>query len=134
MVNWIAGNWPEPWRCLVNHDGVFDARMMAYSTEELWFNEWENGGTPYDAPANIEKFNPVNHVKDWRVPILVVHGQLDFRIPAEQGIAAFTAAQRKGIDSQFLYFPDENHWVLKPQNSVLWHDTVNAWLKKHLGK
>lgn len=134
MVNWIAGNWPEPWKCLVNHDGVFDARMMAYSTEELWFNEWENGGTPYDAPENIEKFNPVNHVKDWRVPILVVHGQLDFRIPAEQGIAAFTAAQRKGIDSQFLYFPDENHWVLKPQNSVLWHDTVNAWLKKHLGK
>ncbi len=134
MVNWIAGNWPEPWKCLVNHDGVFDARMMAYSTEELWFNEWENGGTPYDAPENIEKFNPVNHVRDWRVPILVVHGQLDFRIPAEQGIAAFTAAQRKGVDSQFLYFPDENHWVLKPQNSVLWHDTVNAWLKKHLGK
>jgi len=134
MVNWIAGNWNEPWKCLVSHDGVFDARMMAYSTEELWFTEWENGGTPYDMPASIEKFNPVNHVDKWRVPMLIVQGQLDFRIPAEQGIAAFTALQRRGIESQLLYFPDENHWVLKPQNSVMWHDTVNAWLKKHIGE
>ncbi len=133
MVNWIAGNWSQPWKCLVNHDGVFDQRMMAYSTEELWFTEWENGGTPYDVPKNYEKFNPVNHVSKWRVPMLVVHGQQDFRIPAEQGIAAFTALQRRGIESKFLYFPDENHWVLKPQNSVLWHDTVNAWLKQHIG-
>ncbi len=130
MVNWIAGNWSQPWKCLVSHDGVFDARMMAYGTEEMWFNEWENGGTPYDVPANIEKFNPVNHVAAWNKPMLIVHGQFDYRIPVEQGIAAFGALQRRGIDSQFLYFPDENHWVLKPQNSVLWHDTVNAWLKK----
>jgi len=133
MVNWIAGNWPQPWKCLVNHDGVFDTRMMAYSTEELWFTEWENGGTPYDVPRSYEKFNPVNHVGKWRVPMLVIHGQQDFRIPVEQGIAAFTALQRRGIESKFLYFPDENHWVLKPQNSVLWHDTVNAWLKQHIG-
>ena len=133
MVNWIAGNWNQPWKCLVNHDGVFDQRMMGYATEELWFTEWEQGGTPYDVPKNYEKFNPVNHVDKWRVPMLVVHGQLDYRIPVEQGIAAFTALQRRGIDSQFLYFPDENHWVLKPQNSVQWHDTVNAWLKKHIG-
>ena len=132
MVNWMAGNWPQPWKCLVSHDGVFDARMMGYSTEELWFNEWENGGTVFDAPANYEKFNPVNHVKDWHVPMLVVHGQLDYRIPVEQGIGAFTALQRKGVESQFLFFPDENHWVLKPHNSVLWHDTVNAWLKRWL--
>ena len=134
MINYIAGNWPQPWKCLVSHDGVFDTRMMGYSTEELWFNEWENGGTPYDNPTAIETFNPVNHVKDWRVPMLIVQGQLDYRIPAEQGIGAFTAAQRKGVESQLLFFPDENHWVLKPQNSVLWHDTVNAWLKKYLGK
>ncbi len=95
MAFWIAGVWNEPWKCIVAHDGVFDARMMGYSTEELWFDEWEhNGKTPYEDPAGYEKFNPVNHVKDWRVPILVVHGEQDFRIPIEQGIAAFTAAQR----------------------------------------
>jgi dipeptidyl aminopeptidase/acylaminoacyl peptidase len=130
MVNWIAGNWPEPWKCLVNHDGIFDTRMMGYATEELWFTEWENGGTPFDVPQNYEKFNPVNHVAKWRVPMLVVQGELDYRIPPEQGIATFTALQRKGIDSQLLLFPDENHWVLKPQNSILWHDTVNHWLQR----
>jgi dipeptidyl aminopeptidase/acylaminoacyl peptidase len=133
MVAWIAGNWPQPWKCLVDHDGVFDARMMAYSTEELWFSEWENGGTPFDKPESIERFSPVNHIAKWRVPMLIVHGGLDYRIPAEQGLAAFSALQRRGIESRLLYFPDENHWVLKPQNSVLWHDTVNAWLKDHIG-
>jgi dipeptidyl aminopeptidase/acylaminoacyl peptidase len=134
MVNWIAGNWPQPWKCLVTHDGIFDSRMMAWSTEELWFNEWENGGIAYkpEVAATIEKFNPVNHVADWKVPVLVVHGELDYRIPYDQGIAVFTAAQRQGIESKLLIFPNENHWVLKPQNSVQWHDTVNAWLHKHL--
>jgi dipeptidyl aminopeptidase/acylaminoacyl peptidase len=134
MVNWIAGNWPEPWKCLVDHDGIFDARMMAYSTEELWFSEWENGGVAWERAGAIEKFNPVNHVAKWRVPMLVVQGGLDYRIPAEQGIATFTALQRKGIESKFLFFPDENHWVLKAQNSVQWHDTVNAWLRSHIGE
>ena len=137
MVYWIAGNWiaadgSRPFKCLIDHDGVFDNRMMGYSTEELWFSEWENGGTPWANPEGYERFNPVNHVKDWKVPMLVVHSQNDLRIPVEQGIAAFTALQRKGIESKYLYFPNENHWVLKPQNSVLWHDTVNAWLKAHL--
>jgi dipeptidyl aminopeptidase/acylaminoacyl peptidase len=130
MTYWIAGNWTLPWKCLVDHDGVFDSRMMAYSTEELWFDEWEHHGTQWENPQAYEKFNPINHVAAWKVPILVVHGEKDFRIPVEQGIAAFTAAQRRGIPSQLLVFPDENHWVLKPQNSVLWHDTVNAWLKR----
>lgn len=130
MVYWIAGKWNRPWKCLVDHDGVFDNRMMGYSTEELWFSEWENRGTPWEQPENYEKFNPANYVKDWRVPMLVIHGEQDFRIPLEQGLAAFTALQRRGIPSRFLEFPDENHWVLKPQNSVLWHDTVNTWLKK----
>ena len=133
MAYWIAGNWNKPWKCIVAHDGVFDNRMMGYATEELWFNEWENGGTLLSNPQGYEKFNPINHVGNWTVPILIVHGQQDFRIPVEQGIAAFTAAQRKGVESKFLYFPDENHWVLKPQNSVLWHDTVNDWLKQHIG-
>jgi len=130
MVYWIAGNWQQPWKCLVDHDGVFDNRMMGYSTEELWFSEWENKGTPWDHAANYEQFNPVLHVQDWKVPMLVIHSEKDFRIPVEQGIAAFTALQRRGIPSELLTFPDENHWVLKPQNSVQWHETVNAWIKK----
>ncbi|GAB2788365.1 alpha/beta hydrolase family protein [Dyella kyungheensis] len=130
MIYWIAGVWNQPWKCLVDHDGVFDARAMYYDTEELWFEERENGGTQYEHPENYEKFNPVNHVKDWRVPMLVVHSAKDFRIPDTQGLGAFTALQRRGIPSKLLHFPDENHWVLKPQNSVQWHETVNAWLKR----
>jgi acylaminoacyl-peptidase len=134
MVNWIAGNWNGPWKCLVNHDGVFDARGMAYGTEELWFDEWEHGAKTYwQDPAAFERFNPVNHVQDWTKPELIIHGGKDYRIPDVQGISAFTALQRKGVDSQFLYFPDENHWVLKPQNSVQWHDTVEAWMNRWTG-
>jgi len=134
MVNWIAGNWNEPWKCLVNHDGVFDTWMMGFATEELWFTEWENGGTPWEVPENYQRFNPSRHVDKWRVPMLVIHGEKDFRIPVSQGLAAFTALQRQGIESKFLYFPDENHWVLKPANSVQWHETVNDWLEQHLGQ
>lgn len=134
MVYWIAGVWNQPWKCLVDHDGVFDARAMYYDTEELWFEERENGGTQYEHPENYEKFNPLNHVKDWRVPMLVIHSAKDFRIPDTQGLGAFTALQRRGIPSQLLHFPDENHWVLKPHNSVQWHDSVNAWLKQWTAK
>ncbi|MDE3011603.1 MAG: S9 family peptidase [Pseudomonadota bacterium] len=139
MINWIAGNWATPasgaWRCLVNHDGVFDNRMMYYATEELWFDEWENhGALPWTDAAAYEVFNPAAHVADWKTPMLVVHGALDFRIPLEQGLGAFTALQRRGISSQFLVFPDENHWVQKPQNSVQWHRTVLDWLGHWTGK
>lgn len=134
MTYWIAGVWNQPWKCLIDHDGVFDTRAMYYDTEELWFEERENGGTQYEHPENYEKFNPLNHVKDWRVPMLVVHSGDDFRIPITQGLGAFTALQRRGIPSQFLTFPDENHWVLKPHNSVQWHDAVNDWLKKWTAK
>jgi len=130
MVAWIAGNWPDGFKCLVNHAGVFDTRIMGTNTEELWFSEWENGGTPVQVPQNYEKFNPINHVGKWKSPMLVIHGQLDYRVLVEQGLASFSAAQRNGVESQLLYFPDENHWILKPHNSVLWHDTVNAWLKR----
>jgi dipeptidyl aminopeptidase/acylaminoacyl peptidase len=133
MINWIAGNWPEPWKCLVSHDGIFDARMMGYATEELWFTEWENGGPAWEQVEATERFNPVNHVAKWRVPMLVVQGGKDYRIPETQGIAVFTALQRRGVPSRLLYFPDENHWVLKAHNSVLWHDTVNAWLEQYIG-
>ena len=129
MIYWIEGVWGKPWKCLVDHDGVFDNRMMGYATEELWFSEWENGHTtPWQNEANYERFNPIDHVADWNTPMLVIHSGKDFRIPLEQGLAAFTALQRKGVPSEFLTFPDENHWVLKPQNSEMWQKTVLAWL------
>jgi dipeptidyl aminopeptidase/acylaminoacyl peptidase len=134
MVNWIAGQWNGPWKCLVNHNGVFDTRSMGLVTEELWFTEWENRGTVYDNPEAYERHNPARHIDKWRVPMLVVAGQNDFRVPIDQSLSTFTALQRQGIESQLLYFPDENHWVLKPQNSVFWHDTVNDWLKRHIGR
>ncbi len=128
MVNWIASQWPEAFKCLVNHDGVFDNRMMYYATEELWFSEWEHKGPYWEQQAKHELHNPVNHVDQWKLPMLVIHGGLDYRIPETQGLATFTALQRRGVPSQFLYFPDENHWVLKPANSLLWHQTVEGWL------
>ncbi len=139
MVNWIAGNWFDakgnsPFKCLVNHNGVFDTRSMGLVTEELWFTEWEFGGTVHDKPENYERFNPARHIHKWKVPMLVVAGQNDFRVPIDQSLSTFTALQRKGIDSQLLYFPNENHWVLKPQNSIHWHETVKAWLDKHTAK
>lgn len=134
MVNWIASQWKAPWKCLVSHNGVFDARSMGYNTEEMWFEEWEQGVSVYDAPAKYDTFNPALHVNDWSVPMLVVHSDKDYRIPIEQGIGLFTALQAKGIESQFLRFPDENHWVLKPQNSMQWHKTVFDWLDSHIGE
>ena len=133
MANWIAGNWKEPWKCIVSHDGVFDARSMGFSTEEQWFENWEHGANAFSDPAVYDKFNPALHVKDWSVPMLIVHSDKDFRIPVDQGIGAFTALQSKGIESEFLHFPDENHWVLKPQNSMKWHKTVFDWLDSHIG-
>jgi dipeptidyl aminopeptidase/acylaminoacyl peptidase len=130
MVNWIAGNWPDRFRCLVNHDGNLDERLAYYDTEELWFPEWDHGGTPWDNPEGFEKQNPVNFVKNWKTPMLVIHGAHDYRVVDTQGISTFTALQRRGIPSRFLYFPDENHWVLKPHNSILWHETVIGWLDR----
>ena len=132
MVNWIAGNWPGEFKCLVNHDGVFDTFGMGYSTEELWFTEWENGGTPYDNPRGYQEFNPANHVRNWRDPMLVIQGDRDFRIPTAQSLSTFTALQRRGIESRLVVFPDENHWVLKPANSRQWHTEVFGWLDQHL--
>ena len=131
MMNWIEGNWPDRFRCIVQHDGVFDARAMAYETEELWFDEWEHGGHAYyEAPQAFEKWNPVNFVSRWSTPQLVITGEKDFRIPYTQGIAAYTALQRKGIPSRLVVFPDENHWVLKPKNSQQWYGEVLGWMNR----
>ncbi|RIK64578.1 MAG: peptidase S9 [Planctomycetota bacterium] len=128
MINWIAGNWPDRFRCLVCHDGNLDEQMAYFDTEELWFPEWEHQGTPWEQPQHYQKHNPVNFVKNWKTPMLVIHGGLDFRVVDTQGMSTFTALQRRGIPSKFLHFPDENHWVLKPANSILWHETVLEWL------
>ena len=134
MINWIAGAWPDRFKCLVSHDGNLDERAAYFDTEELWFPEWDHLGTPWDNPRSYEKHNPVNLVKNWKTPWLVVHGGQDFRVVETQGLSAFSALQRRGIPSKFLYFPDENHWVLKPANSILWHETVLGWLDQWLKK
>ena len=130
MINWIAGNWPDRFRCLVAHDGNIDERMAYFDTEELWFPEWDHKGTPWDNPADYSKHNPIDFVKNWKTPTLVIHGGKDYRVVDTQGMSTFTALQRRGVPSRFLHFPDENHWVLKPANSVLWHQTVLEWLDR----
>ena len=130
MINWIAGNWPDRFRCLVSHDGNLDERMAYYDTEELWFPERDHGGTPWQHAEGYTRHNPIDFVENWKTPMLVVHGGLDFRVVETQGLATFTALQRRGVPSQLLYFPDENHWVLKPANSIFWHETVLGWLER----
>jgi dipeptidyl aminopeptidase/acylaminoacyl peptidase len=129
MINWVQSN-TKRFKALVCHDGIFDTRFEYYDTEELWFPEWEHRGTPFDKPEEYAKVNPVELVKNWATPELVIHGGLDFRIPETQAFAAFTALQRRGIPSRFVEFPDENHWVLKPQNSKRWHEEVLGWIDR----
>jgi len=130
MIDWIAGAWPDRFRCLVNHDGTLDELHAYYDTEELWFPEREHGGVPWRVPQSYQKHNPVNLVTNWKTPILVIHGGKDYRVVETQGLSTFTAAQRLGVPSELLYFPDENHWVLKPQNSIQWHETVLRWIDR----
>ena len=134
MINWIAGQTGR-FRCLVSHDGNLDERSAYFMTEELWFPEWDHRGVPWENPEGYAKHNPVEHVKSWaknRTPMLVIHSRNDYRVVDTEGIATFTALQRLGIPSKLLYFPDENHWVLKPRNSIQWHETVLGWLDEWL--
>ncbi|MBA3395278.1 MAG: S9 family peptidase [Deltaproteobacteria bacterium] len=129
MINWLHGK-TDRFKALVCHDGNLDERMAYFDTEELWFPEWEHGGPPWENPAGYTKHNPIDFVKNWKTPTLVIHGALDFRVVDTQGMSTFTALQRKGVPSRFLHFPDENHWILKPQNSKVWHDEVLGWLDR----
>ena len=131
MILWIAGH-SNRFKVLVDHDGVFNPTSMAGSTEELWFTDWEFGGPLYANRALYEEWSPLNHVSDWKTPLLVVHGQLDYRVDLSEGYQAFTAAKRMGLDAKFLYFPDEGHWVLRPRNRRIWWGTVLDWLEVHL--
>ncbi len=133
MINWVAGH-TDRFKCLVCHDGNLDERMAYYETEELWFPEWEHGGVAWAHPEGYAKDNPIEFVKDWKTPMLVIHGMKDYRVVYANGIATFTALQRRGIPSKLLIFPDENHFVLKPANSIQWHDTVIGWLDEWLKK
>jgi dipeptidyl aminopeptidase/acylaminoacyl peptidase len=131
MINWIHGQpFASEFKAFVCHDGNLDERMAYFDTEELWFPEWEHGGTPWAEGSGFDKHNPVNFVQNWHVPTLVVHGALDYRVVDTQGLSTFTALRRQGVPARLLYYPDENHWVLKPQNSIQWHDEVMSWLTR----
>jgi dipeptidyl aminopeptidase/acylaminoacyl peptidase len=133
MVDWILGHTAR-FKALVSHDGVYDLKSEFGATEELWFPLWEYAGTPWDKPENYARWSPSNFVKEFHTPTLVIHGEQDFRVPYNQGVELFTALQMQKVPSKLLLFPDEGHWVLKPQNSVLWYKTfidwVDSWVKK----
>jgi dipeptidyl aminopeptidase/acylaminoacyl peptidase len=133
MVNWLLGH-TERFKAFVSHAGVFDLRSMAGETEELWFPMWEFGGMPWDNPELYQKLSPSYYVKDFKTPTLVIHGELDYRVPVGQGMQLFTALQLQKVPSKIIIFPDEGHWILKPQNSVFWYrsflDWIGEWTQK----
>jgi dipeptidyl aminopeptidase/acylaminoacyl peptidase len=133
-VYWLAGHHNKRFKALISHCGVFDLKSMYGTTEELWFPDFDFGG-PYwksPQPASYQKFSPIDFVQNWDTPLLVIHNELDFRVPLGQGMEAFTAARGQNIPAKFLYFPDEGHWIIKPQNSILWQRVFFDWLDKYL--
>jgi dipeptidyl aminopeptidase/acylaminoacyl peptidase len=126
-INWLEGHTTR-FKCLVSHDGMFNTESAFGTTEELWFNEWEFKGTPWTNREMYRKWSPHLAATNFKTPLLVVHGQLDYRLDVSEGFQLFTTVQRLNIPSKMLYFPDEGHWVLKPQNSRLWYETVNGWV------
>jgi len=131
MINWFQARIPERFRTLITHDGTYNFTSMYGSTEELWFDEWDHG-IPWENPDAFEKFSPHRYAKNFKTPMLILHGELDFRVPVTEGLQLFTALQRQGVPSKLVTFPNENHWVLKPANSEFWHTTVFTWLASYL--
>ncbi len=133
-IYWLMGQHQNRFACMVAHCGVFNLESMYGSTEELFFVNWDLGG-PYWKSAKLQqdydRFSPHRFVKNWKTPLLVIHGEKDFRVPITQGIEAFTAAQVMDVPSRFLYFPDEGHWVQSPQNGILWHRIFFDWLQRY---
>ncbi len=127
MANWILGH-TDRFKCIVSHDGLFNTESGWGTTEELWYFDWEFKGTPYDNRAMYEKWSPHQYAKNFKTPTLVIHGQSDYRYDVSESLQLFTTLQMEGVPSKMLYFPDEGHWVLKPQNSQLWYKTVNDWV------
>ena len=132
-INWILGH-TNRFKCLVSHDGMFNSESAWGTTEELWFNEWEFKGTPYTNRELYRKWSPHLSATNFKTPTLVVHSQRDYRLDVSEGFQLFTTLQRLGVPSKMLYFPDEGHWILKPQNSRLWYQTVNDWVDQWIGK
>jgi len=126
MINWILGN-TDRFTALVDHDGIFDTKAAYYSTEEIWFPEWEFAGKPWNSPL-YDKWNPSKLVNKWKTPTLIIHGGRDYRIDISQGLGTFTALQRRNITSKLLVFPQENHWVLNSRNGIKWYHAVLGWL------
>jgi dipeptidyl aminopeptidase/acylaminoacyl peptidase len=133
MANWILGH-TNRFKCIVSHDGMFNSESAWGTTEELWFNEWEFKGTPYANRELYRKWSPHLFATNFKTPTLVIHSQRDYRLDVSEGFQLFTTLQRQGVPSKMLYFPDEGHWVLKPQNSQLWYKTVNDWVDQWVGK
>ncbi len=133
MVNWILGH-TDRFKALVSHAGVFDLRAKAEATEELWFPIWEFGGMPWENPEGYEKWSPSKFTAQFKTPTLVIHGELDYRIVYSQGLQLFTALQMHKVPSQLLVYPDEGHWILKPQNSQLWYKTFIEWIDTYTKK
>ncbi len=129
MINWMCTQ-TKRFKAFVSHDGLFDLESMAASTEEQWFTDWEFGGPPWKDRSQYEKFSPSRFIAQCTTPTLIIHNDRDYRVPVEQGLQMFTALQRLGVPSRLVMFPEENHWVLKPENSVRWYDEVLGWLKK----
>ncbi|HXM12661.1 MAG TPA: S9 family peptidase [Terriglobales bacterium] len=127
MANWVLGH-TDRFKCIVSHDGMFNTVSAWGTTEELWFNNWEFKGTPYTNPQMYEKWSPRNSAENFKTPTLVIHGQLDYRLDVSEGLQLFDTLQVMGVPSKMLYFQDEGHWVLKPQNARLWYKTVNDWV------
>ncbi|HSP67866.1 MAG TPA: S9 family peptidase, partial [Bryobacteraceae bacterium] len=127
MVDWMLGH-TDRFKAFVTHAGVFDLRSMAGETEELWFVNWEFKGMPWDNPEMYSKWSPSNFVKEFKTPTLVIHGEQDFRVPVSQGMQLFTALKSQKVPSKLVLFPDEGHWVLKPQNTVLWYSQFLDWI------
>jgi len=135
MMNWIEGHWPERFKCIVQHDGVFDERGMTYETDELAADHWDFGNQPYYAsPAEYERWNPVNAVANWRTPQLVITGENDFRSPSGQAVAAFTALQERNIPSRLIVFPGEGHYEVKAADSIQWYGEVFRWIDEWTSK
>jgi dipeptidyl aminopeptidase/acylaminoacyl peptidase len=135
MIDWIEGHNDDPhfhYKVLVSHDGVYNLTSMTGATEELWFTDWEFKGTPWSNPAMYDRWSPHKFVQNFKTPILIITNTLDYRVPEGEGLQLFTAVQRMGVESKLVDFPDEGHWVMKPQNSEFWYHTVLGWLDKHL--
>jgi dipeptidyl aminopeptidase/acylaminoacyl peptidase len=130
LINWIMGH-TDRYRCLISHDSLFDLESFWGSTEELWFPEWELGGTPWESREMYRRWSPALAIEHAKTPTLVVHGSLDYRVPLSEGLQLFTSLRRQGVPARLVNFPDEGHWVLKPKDFVFWFDQMFKWLDQY---